>query len=114
MRDDNLTIDELPAAAPSDAVWRLTGPLVITSFFEFQERARADKSKMLALDFSGVPYIDSTGIGALVTIYVNRQKDGRRLLLVGVQPRVRAALQITKVEQFFSFSDSLPAVAGAS
>ena len=114
MRDDNLTIDELPAGAQGDAVWRLTGPLVITSFFEFQERARADKSKTLALDFSGVPYIDSTGIGALMTIYVNRQKDGRRLLLVAVPPRVRAALQITKVEQFFSFSDSLPTAAGAS
>ena len=113
MRDDNLTIDELPAGTHGEAVWRLTGPLVITTFFEFQERVRADKSKTLALDFSGVPYIDSTGIGALMTIYVNRQKDGCRLLLVAVQPRVRAALQITKVEQFFSFSDSLPNVAGA-
>jgi hypothetical protein len=25
-----------------------------------------------------------------------------------VQPRVRAALQITKVDQFFSFADTLP------
>ena len=109
MRDDNLTIDELPPTPNGDAVWRLTGRLVITSFFEFQERARADKSKTLVLDFSGVPYIDSTGIGALVSIYASRQKDGRRLLLVAVQPRVRAALQITKVEQFFSFADTLPA-----
>ena len=107
MRDDNLNIDELPAAE-GDAVWRLTGPLVITSFFEFQQRVRADQSKTLALDFSGVPYIDSSGIGALMNVYVHRQKDGRRLLLVAVQPRVRAALQITKVEQFFSFADSLP------
>jgi anti-sigma B factor antagonist len=108
MRDDNLTIDELPVSAEGDTVWRLTGSLVITTFFEFQERVRADKSKMLALDFSGVPYIDSSGIGALMSIYANRQKDGRRLLLVAVQPRVRAALQITKVEQFFSFADTLP------
>jgi anti-anti-sigma regulatory factor len=43
-----------------------------------------------------------------VSIYANRQKDGRRLLLVAVQPRVRAALQITKVDQFFSFADALP------
>jgi anti-sigma B factor antagonist len=107
MRDDNLTIDELPAA-DGDAVWRLTGPLVITSFFEFQQRVRADKSQTLALDFSGVPYIDSSGIGALMNVYVHRQKDGRRLLLVAVQPRVRTALQITKVEQFFSFVDTLP------
>ena len=108
MRDDNLTIEELPTTPDGNSVWRLTGPLVITSFFEFQERMRADKSKTLILEFSGVPYIDSTGIGALVTIYVNRQKDGRGLLLVGVPPRIRTALQVTKVEQFFSFADSLP------
>ena len=107
MRDDTLTIDELPAVQ-GDAVWRLTGRLVITSFFEFQERARADKSKTLVLDFSGVSYIDSTGLGALMSVYASRQKDGRRLLLVAVQPRVRAALQITKVDQFFSFADTLP------
>jgi len=114
MRDDNLVIEELPAGANGDQVWRLTGPIVITSFFEFQERARAEKSKTLVLEFSGVPYIDSTGIGALVTIYVNRQKEGRSLLLVGVPPRVRTALQVTKVEQFFRFSDSLPSQAAAT
>jgi anti-sigma B factor antagonist len=113
MRDDNLVIEELPAGSNGDQVWRLTGPIVITSFFEFQERARAEKSKTLVLEFSGVPYIDSTGIGALVTIYVNRQKEGRGLLLVGVPPRVRMALQVTKVEQFFRFSDSLPSQAAA-
>lgn len=111
MRDDNLIIEELPTTPDGNSVWRLTGPLVITSFFEFQERMRADKSKILILEFSGVPYIDSTGIGALVTIYVNRQKDGRSLLLVGVPPRIRTALQVTKVEQFFSFADSLPSLA---
>lgn len=111
MRDDNLTIEELPTTPHGNSVWRLTGPLVITSFFEFQERMRADQSKTLVLEFSGVPYIDSTGIGALVTIYVNRQKDGRSLLLVGVPPRIRTALQVTKVEQFFSFADSLPSLA---
>jgi anti-sigma B factor antagonist len=61
------------------------------------------------LDFAAVPYIDSAGIGALVTAYVNRQKDGRGLLLVAVRPRVLTALQVTKVNRFFQFSDSLPA-----
>jgi anti-anti-sigma regulatory factor len=74
MHDDKLTIEELPAVNHGDAVWRLTGPLVITTFFEFQERVRAEKSQTLALDFSGVPYIDSTGIGALMSIYASRQK----------------------------------------
>ncbi len=113
MRDENLTIEELPSDA-GQRVLRLTGPLVLNSFFTFQTLIREDQTATLILDFTGVPYIDSAGIGALVGAYVHRQKAGHNLLLVGVQPRVRTALQVTKVEQFFRFSDRLPAAAGAS
>jgi anti-sigma B factor antagonist len=113
MRDENLAIEELPSDA-AQRVLRLTGPLVLNSFFAFQTLIREDQTATLVLDFTGVPYIDSAGIGALVGAYVHRQKAGRNLLLVGVQARVRTALQVTKVEQFFRFSDRLPAAAGAS
>ena len=108
MRDENLAIEEVPSSA-GQRILRLTGPLVLNSFFAFQTLIREDQTDLLVLDFSAVPYIDSAGIGALVGAYVHRQKAGRNLLLVGVQPRVRTALQVTKVEQFFRFSDSLPA-----
>jgi anti-sigma B factor antagonist len=113
MRDENLAIEEVPSGA-GQRILRLTGPLVLNSFFAFQTLIREDQTDLLVLDFSAVPYIDSAGIGALVGTYVHRQKAGRNLLLVGVQPRVRTALHVTKVEQFFRFSDSLPAAAGAS
>jgi anti-anti-sigma factor len=108
MTDEKLTIEDLASAGNGQRILRLTGPLVLNSFFAFQTLIREDQSSALVLDFTGVPYIDSAGIGALVGAYVNRQKDGRRLLLVGVTPRVRTALQVTKVEQFFQFSDALP------
>ena len=109
MTDEKLTIEDLHPSANGQRILRLTGPLVLNSFFAFQTLVREDQSASLVLDFTGVPYIDSAGIGALVGAYVNRQKDGRGLMLVGVKPRVRTALQVTKVEQFFKFSDSLPA-----
>ena len=113
MTDEKLTIEDLPAAGNGQRILRLTGPLVLNSFFAFQTLVREYQSTALVLDFTGVPYVDSAGIGALVGAYVNRQKDGRRLLLVGVMPRVRTALQVTKVEQFFQFSDALPPQASA-
>ncbi|HEU4413412.1 MAG TPA: STAS domain-containing protein [Candidatus Angelobacter sp.] len=113
MRDENLTVAEMPAP-DGQRILRLTGPLVLSSFFEFQTLIREDQSATLILDFAAVPYIDSAGIGALVGAYVNRQKTGRTLMLVAVQRRVRTALQVTKVEQFFRFADSLPAAASAS
>jgi anti-anti-sigma regulatory factor len=41
-----------------------------------------------------------------VGAYVNHQKDGRSLALVGVTSRVRDALAVTRVEQFFQFYET--------
>src|SRR5262249_28723901 len=85
---------------------RLKGPLLVTNLFEFQSLSRSNGSAVLTLDFSEVPYVDSAGIGALVGAYVNHNKDGRSLRLVGVNDRIRAALAVTHVEHFFKFEDS--------
>lgn len=111
---DSLRIDDDPAAQPGHRVLRLTGPLVLTTVFEFQATVRADNSRSLIIDFTGVPYVDSAGIGALVGAYVTHQKDGRNLALVGVSDRVHNALKVTRVEQFFRFFDSVSAAAQAS
>jgi anti-sigma B factor antagonist len=109
MRDSPLVIDDVSAADGGRRILRLTGPLVISNLFDFQARVRADHSHLLVLDFTNVPYADSAGIGALVGAYVTHQKEGRGLLLVGVNQRVRAALQVTHVDQFFQYSDIVPA-----
>lgn len=109
MREEALVIEELTGPRPGQRVMRLTGPLVISNMFDFQSKVRADTSRDLILDFSAVPYADSAGIGALVGAYVNRQKDGRSLSLVGINERVRAVLKVTHVEQFFRFFDSVTA-----
>jgi anti-sigma B factor antagonist len=109
MREEPLVIEDLAEPEKGQRVLRLTGPLVISNLFDFQAKVRSDSSQTLILDFSGVPYADSAGIGSLVGAYVNRQKDGRSLALVGVNDRVRAVLKVTHVEQFFRFFDSVNA-----
>jgi anti-sigma B factor antagonist len=75
---------------------------------------RSSTSRALILDFSGVPYIDSAGIGALVGAYVTHQKDGRSLALVAVNERVRNTMDVTKVKSFFRFFDSIAAAEEAT
>lgn len=110
--DENLSVQSLPGR-PGEHILKITGPLVLSNFFEFQRALREDTSQQLILDFNDVPYIDSAAIGALMMAYVHRSKDNHTMLLVGVCPRVRTALQVTKVEQFFDFADHLPAADAA-
>jgi len=75
--------------------------------FAFQAKVREDSSRTLILDFAAVPLVDSAGIGALVGAYVSRQKDDRRLALVGVNQRIHNALEVTRVESLFRFYNSV-------
>jgi anti-sigma B factor antagonist len=107
MPQEPLHIEDIASTQQQHRILRLSGPVVINNLFEFQAKVRS--SPALIIDMRGVPYIDSAGIGALVGAYVTHQKDGRSLALVGVNDRVRAALQVTRVESFFRFFDTVPA-----
>lgn len=106
MPQESLRIEDIDATPDGRRVMRLNGPVTISNFFEFQSLVRSNTARHLILDLTHVPYIDSAGIGALVGAYVNHQKDGRSLALVGVTKRVRDAMQVTRVEQFFQFYDT--------
>src|SRR5579862_1427521 len=114
MPQESLRIEDNPGTHDGQRVLRLDGALVLTTMFEFQRVVRADTSRCLIIDFSNVSYADSAGIGALVGAYVTRQHGGRSLALVGVSERVRNALQVTHVEQFFRFFDSVSAAEQAT
>lgn len=107
MPQEPLHIEDI-VNAPERRILRLIGPIVINNLFDFQGRVRANSSRALIIDMTGVPYVDSAGIGALVGAYVTHQKEGRHLALVGVSDRVRAALQVTHVESFFRFFQNVP------
>lgn len=107
MSQEALQIEDQPGKLSGQRILRLDGALVLSTLFEFQSMVRADHSRSLIIDFSNVPYVDSAGIGALVGAYVTRQHSGRNLALVGVSERIHNALQVTHVEQFFRFFDSV-------
>ena len=107
MASETLQIKDSNGSSEGVRIFQLSGPLVLTNLFGFQAKVREDQSKTLILDFSAVPLIDSAGIGALVGAYVSRQKDGRRLALVGVNKRIHDALEVTRVENFFQFYASV-------
>jgi len=110
MRDEPLTIEDL-GLQNQKRVLRLSGPLTISTLFEFQTLVRTNSSASLVIDFTNVPYVDSAGVGALVGAYVRHQKEGHSVTLAGVNDRVRGTLQVTQVDKFFEYADSIPQVA---
>ncbi|HEY8670426.1 MAG TPA: STAS domain-containing protein [Terriglobales bacterium] len=113
MRDEPLTIQDVSSSGHI-RILKLSGPLTITTLFEFQSLVRTNSSPKLILDFTNVPYVDSAGVGALVGAYVRHQKEGHSITLAGVNERVRGTLKVTQVDSFFQYADSFARLRSSS
>ncbi len=58
-------------------------------------------TRKLILDFSDVPYIDSTGLGFLAGARVTAQNSGTRMVLANLNIHVQKILDDVKLSQFF-------------
>jgi anti-sigma B factor antagonist len=82
-------------------VLRLAGALTYSAAPALQEAVKAAALPVVIIDLSEVPSVDSMAIGALVRAYVFCNKSGRKLLLVGLNHRVRNVLRLTGVDSLF-------------
>lgn len=96
-----LTVERYEGVADDQRILLLKGPITIETTPQFERAVRNEIADTVILDFSDVPYIDSVGLGSLVSAYVSHQKSGRCLVLTGVKPRVTKIMEITKVKDFF-------------
>jgi anti-sigma B factor antagonist len=63
-------------------------------------------NKKILLNLGDVSYIDSSGLGELVSSYTTAANQGARVKLLNVQKKVHDLLQITKLYTVFdSFDD---------
>jgi anti-anti-sigma factor len=58
--------------------------------------------KMLVLDITGLDYVDSSGIGTLVSSLTNVKKAGGELKIVGANPRIKRIFSMTGVDSMMS------------
>jgi anti-sigma B factor antagonist len=57
------------------------------------------------LNFKDVCYVDSSGIGELVSGYTALKREGGKLTLLNLSPRVKELLEITKLLAVFEIYD---------
>lgn len=55
----------------------------------------------LCVDLANCTHMDSSGVGTMVFLKREVERRGRKLFLVGLQPRVRGVFEITNLDKFF-------------
>ena len=102
--DLKITTSDRPGGA---RLFELNGPLTLATLFEFQEAVRQDKTKSVLLDVSGVPYMDSGGLGSVISAFVSCQSSHRGFAMFGVSERIQQLLDVTRVSGLMPCFSSL-------
>lgn len=63
------------------------------------------------LDLKDVTYIDSSGLGEIVKLYLESRKAGKKMVLVSPTPAIRKILHSSKLDKVFTLADTIEAAA---
>jgi anti-sigma B factor antagonist len=62
-------------------------------------RASGEQTRWIVLNFSGLEYMNSSGIGLLVTLLVRANRQKQRLLAFGLTQHYRQIFQLTRLDE---------------
>ena len=91
------------------AVLQVEGQLVVGNRQELKDLVQAalDRSeRRILIDFSRTGYIDSSGLGALVSISKRIREAGGELRLSGLNEDLSSLFELTKLDTLFPIADT--------
>jgi anti-sigma B factor antagonist len=77
------------------------------------DEASASGTRALVLNFSGLEYMNSGGIGTLVTLLVRANRQKQRLLAYGLTDHYRQIFELTRLDEAISIFDDEPSALAA-
>jgi len=90
-------------------VLQVEGQLIVGSRQELKDLVSAaldHGDRRILIDFSRTGYIDSSGLGALVSISKRIREAGGELRLSGLNEDLRSLFELTKLDTLFAITDT--------
>jgi anti-sigma B factor antagonist len=112
---DTATRLEVRTPAPGVAVIDIGGEVTRESdaaLREAYEQAAAG-TQAIILGFDSLEYMNSSGIGLLVTLLVRAQRGHQRILAYGLSEHYRQIFQLTRLDEVISIHESETAALAA-
>lgn len=107
---------EVRAVAPGVNVIEIGGEITRESEAALQdayERA-ADGAQTIILAFDGLEYMNSSGIGLLVTMLVRAKRNRQRVLACGLTDHYRQIFELTRLDEVISIHQTEDAAVAAA
>jgi anti-anti-sigma factor len=111
------TVIELDQEGPA-SILRIAGDITSTSDADLMAAyslAVANGATAVILDFHKLEYMNSGGIGLLVTLLVRAQRGGGRLVATGLSEHYRQIFELTRLDEAIEiYDDDAAAMAAAT
>lgn len=88
---------------PEEIIVRCTGKIESGTSAELQTNVRSlmPETKCIVLDLTDVSYMDSSGLGAIIGIYLSARRQRCGLKLIHLNQRLQELFHITKMASVF-------------
>ena len=93
---------EVRQLSPGASAIEISGDVTAASegpLMDAYASASGTGAKVIILDFGGLDYMNSGGIGLLVTLLVRVQRQGQRLMAVALSEHYRQILALTRLDE---------------
>ena len=72
-----------------------------------KEKIKEESFKVMIIDLENVPYIDSAGLGTLVSILRDTRTEGKELRLSGLRQNIKRIFEMTRLDKVFQIYETL-------
>ena len=76
------------------------------ALMEAYSQAGAGNARAIILNFAGLEYMNSSGIGLLATLLIRMNRQGQRLSVVGLSEHYRHIFELTRLDEAISIYES--------
>ncbi|WP_288981414.1 STAS domain-containing protein [uncultured Parvimonas sp.] len=84
----------------------LQGDLDINSNKELKEKVNSIEGvKKIIINCENLSYVDSTGLGAFISIYKHIKEKGEGLVIRGLKPHIKKIFLITDLDKVFEIEE---------
>ena len=108
---------ELHAAGPNTSVIDIRGEVTAASesaLMDAYARATATGARMVLLNFSGLEYMNSSGIGLLVTLLIRANRQGQKIAAFGLTDHYKDIFELTRLDEAIKIYDDESTALGAT
>jgi anti-sigma B factor antagonist len=95
-----LDLVKLPISNEIMSVYRPKGKFSLETVSDAIPKLRADTAAHMILDFSEVSFLDSAGVGALVSLFVSRRGHGRTFGMAALSKQSNAVVTVAGLQNY--------------